>query len=537
MREFSRVLKSAWAVVAVCALLPFYSARAAEAPGTETKPEEAPKPAAESAVPASADANFDTVANSVVKIFSTVRYPDVFKPWTKSAPSSITGSGVVIEGKRILSNAHVVEYASQVQVQANQAGDKVSATVEAIAPGIDLAVLKLDDPTFFDTHPPLARAKALPEIKDAAMVYGYPEGGSSLSITKGIVSRIEFAPYNYPVSGLRIQIDAAINPGNSGGPAVAGDKMIGLAFSRLTEADNIGYIIPSEEIDLFLKDLEDGHYDGKPEIFDDFQTLENPALRKFLKLDKSVHGMVVNKPKSSSPSYPLKEWDLLTKIGDAEIDDQGMVKVGPNLRVRFPYMVQKIAKNGRVPLTIIRNGKEMKIELPVTADRPLVVPDLNGEYPPYFIYGPMVFSEATTMFTRTFLLGTRGGRFAGWLSMNGSPLLTRTGDTPSFEGERLVIVPSPFFPHKMVEGYGEPLYQVVKSINNIRVKNLAHLVELLRDSKDEFVRIQFDTRFGETLVLPRAQMVAATEEILTDNGIRSQGSPDMLAIWDAKGKN
>ena len=53
-----------------------------------------------------------------------MRLPDPFKPWTKQAPSEVTASGVVIEGKRILTNAHVVLYASQVQVQANAAGDK-----------------------------------------------------------------------------------------------------------------------------------------------------------------------------------------------------------------------------------------------------------------------------------------------------------------------------------------------------------------------------------------------------------------------------
>ena len=218
---------------------------------------------------AATGAGSGTIENSVVKIFATVRYPDPYQPWTKQSPEDQTGSGVVIEGRRILTNAHVVDYASQVQIQANQAGDKISATVEAIAPGIDLAVLKLDDEKFFDTHPPLARAKTLPGIKDTVLTYGFPEGGNSLSITKGIVSRVEFTPYNYPVSGLRIQIDAAINPGNSGGPAVVGDKMIGLTFSRLNEAENIGYIIPSEEIDLFLQDIADGHYDGKPAMYDD----------------------------------------------------------------------------------------------------------------------------------------------------------------------------------------------------------------------------------------------------------------------------
>src|SRR6266478_5885453 len=75
----------------------------------------------------SSESKAGTVENSVVKVFSTARYPDFYKPWTKQAPIEATGTGVVIEGKRILSNAHVVLWASQVQIQANQAGDKISA--------------------------------------------------------------------------------------------------------------------------------------------------------------------------------------------------------------------------------------------------------------------------------------------------------------------------------------------------------------------------------------------------------------------------
>ena len=60
---------------------------------------------------------------------------------------------------------------------------------------------KLDDPTFFDTHPPVARASKLPQIKDAVLAYGFPTGGNSLSITKGIVSRIEFV--SLQLSGVR----------------------------------------------------------------------------------------------------------------------------------------------------------------------------------------------------------------------------------------------------------------------------------------------------------------------------------------------
>jgi S1-C subfamily serine protease len=512
-------------------------ARAADAPAPSlpaampSAPAAAPAPAA----PASATTSVTLVPgveNSVVKIFSTMRYPDPFRPWAKQAPREASGSGVILPGHRILTNAHVVLYASQIEVQGYQSGDRLPAEVVAVAPGIDLAVLKLDDESFFDTRPPLAFADALPAIKDPVMVYGYPTGGTGLSITKGIVSRIEFVEYNFPTTGLRIQIDAAINPGNSGGPALAGDKMIGLAFSRLGGAENIGYIIPCEEIELFLKAIANGPYVGKPAMFDELQTLENPALRKFLQLDKSVSGTVVHAPASSDPAYPLKQWDVITKIGDTPVDDEGMVKVSDGLRVNFLYLVQKITHDGKVPLTVIRNGKEVSLELPVQADNPLLIPDLQGAYPSYFIYGPLVFSTATADFVSR--LAASNEQWSDMLSMLGSPLIARRGDKPAFDGEQLVVVASPFFPDNLVIGYGDPMTRVVKTVNGIPIKNLKQLVETLRDLQDDFVTFEFYGRDSETLVFPRKAMLASTDDILNDNGIRSQGSADVLPVWNAK---
>jgi S1-C subfamily serine protease len=480
-----------------------------------------PKPSADSAI-----------ENAVVKIFTTKSNPDPYKPWTKQAPKEVTGSGVVIEGKRILTNAHVVLYASQLQVQANQGSDKISATVEAVAPGIDLAVLKLEDETFFDNHPPLERTHTLPEVKDAVMAYGFPMGGSGLSITKGIVSRIEFVSYKYPLSGLRIQVDAAINPGNSGGPAVVDGKMIGLAFSQLGNAQNIGYIIPCEEVEIFLRDIADGVYDGKPALFDELQTLENPALRIFLKLGGDVRGVVLHEPGDKAVAYPLKKLDVITRIGDNSVDNQGMVRLGTNLRVHFRYFIQKIAKEGRVPLTVVRGGKTLSVDVPVAVTRPLLIPNLNGAYPSFFIYGPLVFSKATVEFVGGFT-SAKQNMFTA-LSLAGSPLATRLGDTPAFDGEELVVVSSPSFPHKLAKGYSGLGGEVVKAINDTAIKNLRHLVEVLRDSKADFIKLEFSLRGGETMIFPRKDMVNATEEILTDNGIRSQGSPDTMAVWNAK---
>jgi S1-C subfamily serine protease len=307
----------------------------------------------------------DTIRDLVVKIHAIHHSPDLLRPWTKTSPQQVKGSGVVIEGKRILTNAHVVKYASQIYVQPNQSAAHVPAHVEAITPGMDLAILKLDDESFFENRGTMAFAEELPRVKDSINVYGYPTGGTELSVTQGIVSRIEYTDYYYQAAGLRIQVDAALNFGNSGGPAVSDGKLVGLVFSLIQNAQNIGYLIPVEEIQLFLNDVADGAYNGKPQVFDLVQTVENEALRKRLGLPKSVNGIMIAQPYSSDPDYPLQEWDVVTKIGDMPIDSDGKVAVRYDLRLSASYLVQKYAKNGFLPVTIYRDGRLSEINLPV----------------------------------------------------------------------------------------------------------------------------------------------------------------------------
>jgi S1-C subfamily serine protease len=468
------------------------------------------------------------VENSVVKVYSTIRNPNAMQPGNKQPPVEATGSGVIIDGNRILTNAHVVAYASQVQIQANQAGDKVSARVVAFAPAVDLAVLQLDDDSFFKTRSALTRDGALPNAKDEVLAYGYPTGGTTLSITKGIVSRVEFAAYNALGNGLRVQIDAAINPGNSGGPVLANGKMIGLAFASLVGTQNISYIIPVEEIELFLRDIADGRYDGKPALYDETQTLENAALRASLNLGAGVDGIVVRKPYDGAGASPLREWDVVTAIGDTAVDDQGMVRVGEH-RLRSSYLIQRVSSNGRVPLRIMRAGKSMQVEAPASTSRPMMVPDLRGEYPPYFIYGPLVFSAASQQF-----LQSLGAARIGLLTLFGSPLTARFADLPDANQREFVVVTAPMFTHKLSVGYANPSGYVVDTVNNIHISSLNQLVAVLRDLKSEFVIFRFMQRGGEHLVFKRQEVLAATEEILTDNGIRSQGTPELMKIWQGK---
>ena len=113
-------------------------------------------------------------------------------------------------------------------------------------------------------------------------------------------------------------------------------------------------------------------------------------------------------------------------------------------------------------------------------------------------------------------------------------MITRRGDEPDANREELVVVSSPFFPHQISTGYSNRFASVIQSVNKVPVRSLAHLVQVLRDLKDDLVVIHFDQRAGETIVFPRKEMLEATETVLSDNGIRLQGSQDMMDVWNGK---
>ena len=156
-----------------------------------------------------------------------------------------------------------------------------------------------------------------------------------------------------------------------------------------------------EEITIFLEDIKDGRYDGKPILPVETQTLESQTLRESLALDKKSTGVLVRKIHRSEPSYPLKIDDVLVKMGDHSIDNLGMVKLDGDRPIGFLYLVQRLVRDGRLPVSVLRHGKEMKFDVPVDSDFRRLFRDLMEEPLSYFMYGPLVFTEASEEYVRS----------------------------------------------------------------------------------------------------------------------------------------
>ena len=471
------------------------------------------------------DADEPDLRQAVVHITANLRAPNYFQPWLKQS-GKVTGSGSLLPGNRVLTNAHVVAYANQIEIQGFQSADKVSAKILFVAHNLDLAILEVEDASFCSKRPTIEIAKELPKSGQTVSVLGYPLGGTDLSTTEGVVSRIELHPYFDNTNALRIQVDAAINPGNSGGPAIIDKKLVGVAFSRVIQSDNIGYLIPAEEVLDLLKDIEDGKLDGRPQWWHSYQPLENPALRSYFKLSDETNGVLISTMYGIPDDNELKVGDIVTHIQDFPIERDGKVTINSSLRVPFFYYVPKLAENNHVRLTILREGISQNISAKVGKRPQLAIQGDFGSYPSYFIYGPLCFSVPS----RAMLDQVPPPAIMALLQRN-SPILMRRLDPKSFDDEQLVTISSDPFSSPLMKGFNPPTLATLAKINGTTIRNLKHAAETIRGSKDELIRFEFADWSIGSIVFKRAEIDAISEAILQENGVRADCSSDLNEVW------
>lgn len=142
------------------------------------------------------------VLDAVVKIYATHCDPNYSLPWQMRRQTQSTSSGFVISGRRILTNAHSVEHFTVVKVKKRGSDHKFIAKVLAIGNECDIALMTVADEDFWTGLQPLTFG-SLPELQASVIVVGYPIGGENISVTAGVVSRVEIMEYTHGASQVR----------------------------------------------------------------------------------------------------------------------------------------------------------------------------------------------------------------------------------------------------------------------------------------------------------------------------------------------
>src|SRR5213080_4231198 len=306
------------------------------------------------------------VQRSLVRITATSVDPDYRAPWNAGGLQRGVGAGFVISGNRIMTNAHVVANSRYIIVERDGDPNKYPATVQFIANDCDLALITVPAPDFFKNMLPL-KFGGIPALESTVSAYGYPIGGERMSVTTGIVSRIDFQLYTHSSvdSHLAIQISAQINPGNSGGPVMQDAKVVGVAFQGYSGdvAQGVAYMIPTPVIRRFLKDVEDGHYDRYVDLGITFTKLQNPAQRHFLGLKDDDRGALVGTVIDAGPCGKLLQTgDVLLSIDGHPIASDAFVEYEGE-RVQMPEVVERKFKGDTVKLDLIRHKQAMNVTI------------------------------------------------------------------------------------------------------------------------------------------------------------------------------
>ncbi|KAL9430809.1 hypothetical protein AB3S75_026076 [Citrus x aurantiifolia] len=467
--------------------------------------------------------------NAVVKVYCTHTAPDYSLPWQKQRQYTSTGSAFMIGDGKLLTNAHCVEHYTQVKVK--RRGDDTKYVAKVLARGVDcdIALLSVESEEFWKDAEPLCLGH-LPCLQDAVTVVGYPLGGDTISVTKGVVSRIEVTSYAHGSSELLgIQIDAAINPGNSGGPAF-NDKgeCIGVAFQvyRSEEVENIGYVIPTTVVSHFLSDYErNGKYTGFPCLGVLLQKLENPALRTCLKVPSNEGVLVRRVEPTSDANNILKEGDVIVSFDDVRVGSEGTVPFRSNERIAFRYLISQKFAGDVAELGIIRAGTFMKVKVVLNPRVHLVPYHIDGGQPSYLIIAGLVFTPLSEPLIEEECDDSIGLKL----------LAKARYSLARFKGEQMVIL-SQVLANEVSIGYEDMSNQQVLKFNGTRIKNIHHLAHLVDSCKDKYLVFEFEDNY--LAVLEREAAVAASSCILKDYGIPSERSSDLLEPYvDPLGEN
>jgi S1-C subfamily serine protease len=455
------------------------------------------------------------IAASVVHVQVYRSRYDWSMPWRQEAVESVLGSGFLIDGGRIVTNAHVVGDARQILVRRPDRAVPAVATVEATGDDCDLAVLSVEETAFARGLRPLALG-ALPRTGTQVLTYGFPLGGQDVSSTAGIVSRIESRGYVH--SGidahLVVQTDAAINPGNSGGPVVQQGRVVGVAFQGFPGFENMGFFIPIPVVRHFLEDLRDGAYDGFPDSGLETTPLVSPAYRRERGLPEGRSGVVVDRvAPGGSLDAVVQPGDVLLAIEGRRIADDGTVRLG-DARVTFEHVFDDLQVGDRVRLALWRGGRELGVE--ATARRIARYDRRRHRYgvaPRYLVYAGLVFMPLDNQLMKTF------GR--SWVHTASADLvwhqLFREAERPQ-EAEREVVVMTRVLRHAANAQMSLTGPLAVDRVNGRAVRSLADVAEAFASRRERFHLIEFEGRAGIE-ALDRETAEAAHEEILAQYAI------------------
>ena len=463
-------------------------------------------------------ASVQELVKGVVQIFAHTVANDWKRPWGKASPAASSGTGFIISVSQrlIVTNAHCTTDAMTLQVRKDGDFDKEVATVLACSHQADICIITVASDAFWRGAIALPLGDT-PRLQQHIDVVGFPMGGDGISITSGVVSRVDWGEYSHSsCSNLIVTVDAAINAGNSGGPAISNGQVVGVAFQGLKEGENIGYIIPAKVLLLVLEDFaaNKGSLVGFAHLNASFSGLESAAKRAWLGLPEGASGVYIRSVENlSALGGLLREGDVLTAVEGKPVSNDGRVQYGSGSPIDARVLVTLKLVGSPLRLSVFRAGAQLEIATSAEAEIELV-PSNWFRDSSYCFFAGLVFLPIAR--------GTTDSYFYTQVLWEGQGL-------KHVHAEQQVVGLGSILPHSCTLGYtgGDFRHEPLLSINGEAVLCLADVLRLTRSATGAFVVFSFAKAKKMVLALGAAR--EATASLMRAHGVAAEASADVVA--------
>jgi hypothetical protein len=449
--------------------------------------------------------------SQIVVLSVTTQAFDQWRPWEKRIPETRTVQAVVLDGSLLMTTADNLEGATVILAEKHGGPLREAARIVHLDPDVNLAILTVDKPGYFEDLQPVVLASSVPRQGSVSIVR-WKSG--QIEISSSRVTRIEVeSTYMGALKHAFLSVETSLPDGGWAEPVFADDRLVGITY---VQDGQTASVTPVDMLRAYFESVR------APQGYREFANLDvywqpnrDPVLARALGLEGEPRGILITKvPWGSSACGALFPRDILLSLDGHAVDAAGSYEHPRYGRLRFTQIVVEGHHAGDVISgEVLRNGSKVAVRLALRAARAaadLMPIHTAGEAPPYAIEGGLVFRELNGMFLRSW--GKDWDKKAPAFLRTRYDLF-RTGQTPS---RRRVVLLAYVFPSAYTVGYGELENLPVARINGRDVDSIDDVAEAFEHPEGEFHRIVFEPNPVRSEMVVEAGTLAATTRAILE---------------------
>ena len=443
--------------------------------------------------------------NAIMRVSVTSQGYTFHRPWQQRRPTRQSGIGVIVPNGRVLVTAMLVANHRYIELEAIDSQRKVHAEVEVVDYEANLALLKPVDEAFLAGREPMQLCKPLPSGQRLSIWQVKPDG--DVVPSDATVTSIELSAYSQDNYFLTYRLNGSLQYGfnNLTLPVVKGDQLAGLVLRYDTSGQTID-VIATPVIQHFLKDAQDGQYQGFPRAGFHYGPTLDPQLRRYIGLGEAQTGIYVQKVIKGGPADQagLQAGDVITRMGDFYISNSGQFEHPLYGKTSLIHLIRATYFVGdAVPVQVYRKGQTLTLKITIDHRQPdqyLIPPYVIDQAPDYLIVGGLVFQELSVSYLLEYGKdwASRAPIHLVYYQQNQDYL---NGEQPN-QREKIVII-SDVIPTPYSIGYEDLNDLVVLRVNGRPISKLADVAKALKTPTDGFHKIEVEQSPGILFLDPK----------------------------------